>query len=84
MAARCEIDISLIRWMGQTDFLKQEADYEDGYCGTLKGQQRGVVVVLEVAYLGCSDIDTDESYHFCSSNKTSSKGRRGCTWRIFS
>lgn len=35
-------------------------------------------MVLEVAYLGCSDIDTDESSHFRSPNKTSSKGRRGC------
>jgi hypothetical protein len=43
----------------------------------LKAKRRGVVVVLEVAYLGCSDIDTDESSHFRSPNKTSSKGRRG-------
>lgn len=33
------------------------------------------MVVLEVAYLGCSDIDTDESSHFRSPNKTSSKVR---------
>ena len=41
------------------------------------------MVVLEVTYLGCSDIDTDEFSHFRSPNKTSSKGRGSCMGNSF-